>query len=175
MTGAARGAPVAGAHPAAAGAQTRALVIGIGNAYRGDDAAGLAVAAGVRAARRPGVEAIEFEGEPVSLLETWDGAGTVYLADAVWSGEPPGQVHRFDVADGMPPEPLRHRGTHTFSVGDTIELARAVGRLPPRLIVYGIEGGTFETGVPLTLPVQTAVAAVVSRVLAELAAHGGDS
>lgn len=149
-------------------AAARALVFGIGNAYRGDDAAGLAVAALVRSARQPGVRVLEFEGEPVSLLDLWTGADAVYLADAVSSGGEPGTVYRFDAAHGLPPGPLRHRGTHAFSLTDMIELARAVGRLPGRLVVHGIEGASFQAGGPLSAPVRSAVAEVAGRIFSEL-------
>jgi hypothetical protein len=67
-------------------AARRVLVIGIGNAYRGDDAAGLAVAEWIRAAAPPDVAVVRHEGEPISLLETWDQARDVYLVDAVSYG-----------------------------------------------------------------------------------------
>lgn len=145
-----------------------AVVVGIGNAYRGDDAAGLAVAALVRSARRPGVTVLDLEGEPVSLLDIWAGADAVYLADAVSSGGEPGTVYRFDAAQGLPPGPLRHRGTHAFSLADAIEIARAVSGLPDRLVVYGIEGAAFQAGGPLCAPVRSAVAEVAGRILSEL-------
>lgn len=164
---------LARAGAARAPAPGRVTVIGIGNSWRGDDAAGLAVASLVRAARRPGVEAIGFEGEPVSLLGTWAAQDTVYLADAVGPDGEPGRLYRFDAAAGLPPGPLRRRGTHTFSIADAIELARALGELPRRLVVYGIEGAVFRTGAPLSPRVRRAAAEVSARILAELAAHGG--
>jgi len=47
-------------------------------------------------------------------------------------------------------------------------LARALGRLPPRLIVYGVEGKAFEAGVGLSPEVKAAVQEVAERVLGEL-------
>jgi len=49
-----------------------------------------------------------------------------------------------------------------------VELARALGRLPPRLIIYGIEGKSFEAGAGLSPEVQAAVEGVVERVLREV-------
>lgn len=154
--------------PRAAPGTDRALVIGIGNRYRGDDAAGLAVAERIRRLSPPGVTVIEMEGEPVSLLDVWGAAGLVYLVDAVSSGGEPGTVYRFDAAAGPPQPQFRHRGTHTFSVADTVELARALGCLPGRLIAYGIEGAAFGTGTGLSPAAQSAVAEVSARLLGEL-------
>ena len=69
--------------------ERRPLVIGVGNAARGDDAAGLL------AARRLG--GIELEGDPTALLDLFDGIDEAAVVDAVRSGAAPGTVHRFDV------------------------------------------------------------------------------
>ena len=58
--------------------------------------------------------------------------------------------------------------THAIGIADTIELARALGRLPGRVRVYGIEAGGFETGASLTPAVESAVAFLVKDVLADL-------
>jgi hydrogenase maturation protease len=146
------------------------LIIGIGNADRGDDAAGLAVARRVRAATAPrDVAVAELIGDQLGLLDAWDGVKDVYVIDAVCSGGAPGTVYRFDGAQLLDRR-FRHRGTHTFSLADVIELARALGRLPARLTGYGIEGAAFELGVGLSPEMEAAVEAVTGRLLAELKA-----
>jgi hydrogenase maturation protease len=141
-------------------------VIGVGNAYRGDDAAGLVVA---RRLRERGVEAIEQEGEPVALIDVFAARDAVVLVDAVQSGAPPGTVHRFDVSDGPLPRELRgSTSTHAVGLGEAIELARALGRLPPRVVVYGVEGARFATGVGLSYEVETALAPLVEAISGEL-------
>ncbi|MBO0819284.1 MAG: hydrogenase maturation protease [Nocardiopsaceae bacterium] len=150
----------------------RALVIGIGNAYRSDDGAGLAVAGQVRAAGLPSVTVTEFEGEPVSLIGAWDGAPVVYLADAVSSGGEPGTVYRFDATAGLPPAPLRHRGTHAFSLADVVELGRVLGRLPARLIAFGIEGAEFSAGTGMSPQAARGARAAAAQLIAELTALG---
>jgi hydrogenase maturation protease len=146
------------------------LVIGIGNADRGDDAAGLAVARRVRAATAPReVTVAELIGDQLGLLDAWDGVKEVYVVDAVCSGGAPGTVYRFDGAQPLDAR-FRHRGTHTLSIADVIELARALGRLPARLTGYGIEGAAFEIGAGLSPEVAAAVEAVTGRLLAELKA-----
>jgi hydrogenase maturation protease len=146
------------------------LVIGIGNPDRGDDAAGLAVARRVQAAApRSRVTVAELIGDQLALLDVWDGVNDVYVIDAVCSGGAPGTVYRFDAAQRLDRR-FRHRGTHTFSLADVIELARALDRLPPRLAGYGIEGAAFELGAGLSPEVEAAVEAVTARLLAELKA-----
>jgi len=46
-------------------------VIGVGNPWRGDDAAGLAVARLLRGTVSPEVEVLEREGEPTGLVDAW--------------------------------------------------------------------------------------------------------
>ena len=146
----------------------RVLVIGIGNTYRGDDGAGLAVAEWLRGTAPPDVEVVRHEGEPISLLDTWDQVPVVYLVDAMASGAEPGSICRFDAADGLLTAGLRPRGSHALGVADAIELGRVLGRLPGRLVGYAIEGSCFATGATLSPPVREAVAVVSERLLAEL-------
>jgi hydrogenase maturation protease len=48
------------------------------------------------------------------------------------------------------------------------ELARALGRLPAHLLVYGIEGGRFDAGDELSPPVVAAVEQVRLELLERL-------
>jgi hydrogenase maturation protease len=94
-----------------------------------------------------------------------DGAPAATFIDAVSSGADPGTVHRFDVSAEPLPTSLRgSTSTHALGLADAIELARTLGRLPERVVVYGIEGRSFAAGDP----VGAAVTAAVDRVVAEL-------
>ena len=62
----------------------------------------------------------------------------------------------------------RARSSHALGVGDAVELARALGRLPRRMIVWGVEAGTLSTGAPLSAEVAGAVAIAAEGVLEEL-------
>jgi hydrogenase maturation protease len=147
---------------------TLPLVIGVGNAYRGDDAAGLLIARRV-AAEAPGLaRVVEESGEGAALLEAWRGAPFVVLCDAVQSGAPPGTVHRLEPARAPVPTRFFHYSTHAFSVAEAIELARALGELPPRMLVYGVEGADFAAGITLSLVVAGAVDTVVRTLVADL-------
>lgn len=139
----------------------RALVIGVGNPLRGDDGVGLAVAAELAADR--GLRVVESDGEPVSLIGLWDGAATVVVVDAVSSGADPGTVITVPAEREIPAALFRH-STHLFGVADAIELSRALGRLPGRLVVVGVEGGDFTPGAGLSPPVAAAVCGAADRV-----------
>ena len=134
------------------------LVIGLGNSWRGDDGAGPAVARGLLDEVQARVRV--YEGEPVGLIEDWTGADAVIVVDAVSSGAPPGTIHRLDPLSEPIPAGLSQGSTHAFGLAETIELARTLDRLPPRLTVYGIEGERFTAGQQLSPPVSAAVDAV---------------
>jgi len=140
-------------------------VIGVGNAWRGDDAAGLVVA---RRLRDRGVNAVAIDGEPVAIMDAWEGAEAVCVVDAVSSGAAPGAVHRVDVTEAELPHELTRTSSHAFGLAESIELARALGRMPARLVVYGIEGASFAAGVGLSPAVESAVGEVVAALREEV-------
>ena len=142
-------------------------MLGIGNAWQGDDGAGLQAARLLRERVPEGVEVRELEGEPVALVDAMEGAEEVVLIDAVSSGSPPGMIHRIDAAEGPMPATLSAASTHTLGVGEAIELGRALGRLPRRVVLYGIEAESIAAGEELTPTVAQAVEAVVEQVLEE--------
>ena len=76
------------------------------------------------------------------------------------SGAPAGTIHRLD--PGPHRCPARSRAApHTPSAWRRrSSSARALGRLPPRLSVFGIEGGRFDAGDGLSPAVRAAVADV---------------
>ncbi len=143
-------------------------MIGLGNDFRHDDGAGPVAARLVRTAIGEDVCVIEESGEGAALMDAWRGAETVILIDAVHSGAAPGTIHRLDAGAQPIPSNFFHYSTHAFSIAEAVELARALGELPPRLIVHGIEGKDFTSGEGLSPEVATAVEQVVQTITSEL-------
>lgn len=143
-------------------------LIGIGNRFRSDDAAGLEVARRLRLAHPPGVRFFEEEGEPATLIETWSDAEQALVVDAVNSGSPPGTLHRFEPTEVPLPAEFFRPSTHAMGLAEAVELGRELNRLPERMVVYGIEGESFDAGEGLTPVVQRAVAALVMDLYHEL-------
>ncbi len=149
------------------------VVIGVGNSLRHDDAAGLEVVRGVaRRARTLADSAkivvLEHEGEPLGLLERWQGARAAVLVDTTRSGARPGTVRRLDAsADPIPAQLRSSASTHAVGVGEAIELARELGRMPTRVVVYGIEGARFDAGEGLSPEVQAVIGELAEAVLGE--------
>jgi hydrogenase maturation protease len=135
----------------------------VGNEWRRDDGAGLAVVRRLRDSPLSGVRMVEHEGEPLDLIEEWTGTDEAVVVDSVSSGAQPGTIHRLDAVSTTLPAELFRGSTHAFSVAEAVELARALGRLPPRLLVYGVEGRSFSAGSGLTAEVDRAVASLVGE------------
>lgn len=151
----------------------RLLIIGLGNDYRGDDGLGLAAVRRLREMNLPGISVLEAEADAGGLLELWQGADTVILLDAVSSRARPGAVFRFEAhLEPLPQKIFASCSTHALGLAEAIELARALGRLPPRLIVYGIVGQNFAAGSGLSPEARPGVEEAVSRVLRQLTMGG---
>jgi hydrogenase maturation protease len=130
----------------------RRILIGVGNPTRGDDAAGLEVA------RRVGsIETHQAPNGSFELMDVWDGVDEVILVDAARSGAPPGTIHRFEAGHSPLPNGMLKTSTHSVGVTETIELARSLGCLPERVVVYGIEVSNLAPGSGLSDEVEEAV------------------
>lgn len=147
---------------------SRVLVIGLGNRYRSDDGVGRIVAELLRRDCPQEVEVREESGEGAALMDAWKDASAVILVDAVQSGAAPGTIHRLDATHTPVPSRFFHYSTHAFSVAEAVELARALDQLPPRLLLYGIEGGNFASGEELSPEVAAAADELLPRVREEI-------
>lgn len=144
------------------------LVVGVGNALRGDDAAGLELASRMGAMTTAGLVVETLEGDASTLIELWSGHDDVALVDAARSGAPPGTLHELRAGDESLPAAALRSSTHAFGVLEAIALAAALGRLPARLKIFAIEGEGFALGAPLS----PAVARTVGVLAARLACRG---
>jgi hydrogenase maturation protease len=144
------------------------LVVGIGT-ERGDDAAGLLAARRLRTAGTPAAVA-ELAGDLTALLELWQPDDRVAVVDAVRTGAAPGTVHVLDATTRPLPATMSTASTHALSLADAVELGRALGRLPARIVVYGIEGACWADGTQPTAAVTAAVDRVTALLLTATAA-----
>jgi hydrogenase maturation protease len=143
-------------------------VIGLGNELRGDDAVGLLAARRLRGSVGDRAEVVEAAMVGVELLELMKGAQAVLLIDAARSGQTPGTIHRLDASTGPITSELFPCSTHAVGVAEAVELARTLGVLPVKVIVYAIEVGNTEVGHPLSTQVGHALNEVIKLVLREI-------
>ena len=146
------------------------LVIGLGNEFRGDDGCGPLVARKISQKRLAGVRLIHPMADSTGLVMEWDGAEAAFLIDCVCSGAPLGTIHRFEpLVETIPEQLSQPTSTHRFGITQVVRLAQTLGRLPQRLIVYGIEGQEFGHGTGVTGAVAEAVNEVADRIVNEMA------
>jgi hydrogenase maturation protease len=139
-------------------------VIGIGNLYRSDDAVGILIARKLKDIKSDQVNVQEQSGEGTSLMDAWKDYETVWIVDAVSSGEPPGSIHRLDASKQPIPTKFFSCSTHNFGVAEAIELARTLNQLPEQLKLYGIEGKNFQPGEVLSPEVEQAMESVSNEI-----------
>jgi hydrogenase maturation protease len=144
-------------------------VIGVGNDWRGDDAAGLLVARLLLAEGLSDITVCESRGEATDLLQLWRDVDAVIIIDAIFSEGHPGRIQRFE-AKGR--ALALHFGsscsTHSWGLAEAVALGSVFQELPRHLIILGIEGRNFEVGQDLTLEVRAAIPEAVRQVRAEL-------
>ncbi|HEU4421344.1 MAG TPA: hydrogenase maturation protease [Pilimelia sp.] len=148
----------------------RRVVVGVGNEYRRDDGFGPTVVARLAQLRQADttlstVDLAVSDGEPSRLIDLWTGADLTVVVDAVRDGSDHGG-HRYELVLDEPGGLADDRtaSSHGISLGSTVELARALGRLPRRLVVLAVSGSEFGFGTGLTPEVAAAVDPVVARV-----------
>lgn len=155
---------------------TPVLVACMGNAIRGDDGFGPAVARRLAASWLPAAaEVAEFGIAGIDLVQRlMDGYKGVILVDAIDQAKPPGTIIELeptvpDVAG------LRWDELHTI-LGDAHEtkparvllMARSLGCLPPRVRILGCQPETTEAGIGLSPAVAAALDRAVDRICAIL-------
>jgi hydrogenase maturation protease len=146
----------------------RAVVIGVGNEFRRDDAAGPTVVALLARQVPASVTMAVSDGEPTRMIEAWAGVPLAIVVDAV-QAEPavPGRLHRL-VLDHPPIGPGGAVSSHGLGLDEAIGLGRALDRMPGRLIVHAVEAGDLTQGTGLTPAVAAVIGTLAAAVLCDL-------
>ncbi len=145
------------------------LVIGCGNLLRGDDAVGPVL---VRRMLERGLpEDLEVADGGTSGMDVafrMRGASQVILVDAASTGGEPGSLYRLEGADVEALPPLQGINLHAFRWDHALAFARWALKedYPSEILVYLIEAGSFEFGVPLSQPVERAMDRLVGHLVA---------
>lgn len=145
-------------------------MIGVGNEFAGDDAAGLLVARAL--AGRGMFDIAETSGLMTDLVALFEGRGRVVIVDACVSGAAAGTVGWFDLSAGPLPPDLRTVSSHGLGVAEAVELARTLGLCPRECLLAVIEGARFALGEPPSAPVLEAVPGCADMVEAALCRAG---
>jgi len=152
----------------------RLLVVGCGNILAGDDGAGVEVVERLVEAGVEGCQLCLMPSGGVDLLEMFPAADVVLFVDAVTSGAPAGTLHLVPLgaaADSSGDEDITapvivrravgSLSSHGLGLLETFELARALGRHVPRVILLGVEIGEVTPGAPRSPAVEHALSTIV--------------
>lgn len=146
-------------------------LIGMGNEFRQDDAVGLLIVRKLRPLIPAEIQTLELANSGLDLITAWQDAETVYLFDAIRSSAEVGTLYRLDAHRQPLPTQLLNCSTHALRLAEVIELARAINQLPSKLMIYGIEGKNFGTGIGISPQVEAAAEQLVKQVLSDFRAE----
>jgi hydrogenase maturation protease len=141
-------------------------VIGVGQAERGDDAAGLHVAELLRARAPEGIAVLSGAADAAAVLAQLEGADAAVAVDCARGGDAPGSILRLP-AD-IPLWPRSRTSSHGHALADALALGAALGCLPKRLAVFVVVGRSFGLGEPLSPAVRQALPELARLVLREV-------
>lgn len=157
------------------------LILGIGNPLMADDGAGVQVIELLRRASLPaGIRVQDGGTAGVGLVPEMEGHRRLILVDCATMGEregvdgrrlavPAGQWRRFSLDESrLLTQNASALSLHNANLRDALQLAEALGVLPPETIIYGIQPETVEWDRPMSASVSAALPAVVQAILDEV-------
>jgi hydrogenase maturation protease len=119
-------------------------IIGVGSPAAGDDLGWAAIAALEEAGLHRCADLLCLDRPGPALLDDLQGRSRVILIDAMQAGLAPGSVRTLSpeelIASAHPPS------SHDLGLAETLALARALGCIPARLYVIGVETGLVLDG-----------------------------
>ncbi|MFH2054076.1 MAG: hydrogenase maturation protease [bacterium] len=144
-------------------------VIAAGNPFYGDDGVGAAVLDAIRTdGVLPGAELVDIHTDALALLEHLEQGAVNVVVDAAHMGLEPGDVAAFGVDEVRMRIRKDHLSVHGFGLAEAFDIARQLGKLPPRTLIVGVEPQRIEINQGLSPAVAAAVPRVISIIKAEV-------
>jgi hydrogenase maturation protease len=144
------------------------LIIGCGNLLRGDDGLGPTLIRRLIEAGLPeGVEVADGGTSGMDVAFRMRGANKVILIDAARTGGQAGDIYRLDGTDVEQLPPLEGINLHSFRWDHALAFGHWLlkDEYPQDVVVYLIEGSSFEFGETLSLPVEAAMAELIEHLM----------
>jgi hydrogenase maturation protease len=145
------------------------LIMGFGNLLRGDDGVGVRVVEELRERRLPGwIELVNGDTEGLDIVNFVEGRQKVILIDTAAIGERAGTFARFSLHDVDLLGEDEHISVHAAGLRDGLLLARALGRLPEDVVVFGVQPASLGWNCDLSAQLEAALPDLIAAVLAEI-------
>jgi hydrogenase maturation protease len=143
----------------------RLLILGIGNMLLADEGVGVHAAQTLRKKDMPeGVAVLDIGTAILEALPELEQADRVIVIDAVMAGKKPGTVYRIAYDDCE--KPMQIASVHGFDLSRV--LAMTSRKLPPPVVVIGVEPARIGWSLELSVPVAEALDVVLQAVESEL-------
>jgi len=146
---------------------SKLLVAGIGNIFLGDDAFGVEVVQ--RLARRALPEGVMVKDFGIrsydlayALMDDWDLA---ILVDAFPRGAPPGTLYTLEPDTAVTDQTQAIADAHSMNPVAALQLVRAMGGTPSRILVVGCEPSSVEPDTEGKIGLSEAVSAAVPEAI----------
>lgn len=144
------------------------LIVGVGNPLRGDDAIGILTTRFLKKCFRENVKIIGVDISFDELIQIFGDYELVIFIDAVKSEGSPGKIYRLKFGVDKIPAQLEFFSTHSIGLIEYIEIAKALGKLPGELVIYGIVGRDFNVGSSISREVKVSCKKIVREILSEI-------
>ncbi len=114
-----------------------------------------------------GVEVLDGGTSGLELLSYFSGRENVIIVDAVKNGLPPGTVVRIEGED-VPARFMTQISPHQLGLSDVLAAATITGKLPDRMVLFGIEPKRVELGLDISEEVEGNFEKLIDTVRKEL-------
>ena len=164
----------------------KVVVIALGNRFRGDDGIGPIIAERLKenaaqlkkdvadglGGEVDGCTIVEGKDDAMALVSAWENAALAVVIDAAVSGAAPGTIRRLEAGAQPLSKDVARCSSHGLGLAEAVELGKALGRRPGRLVIFAVEANTFEQGAAMSPQVAAAVEELVQNIEAEIASFG---
>ena len=150
------------------------LIIGLGNPLRGDDGVGVRIVKELNERTLPhNVDVVDGGTQGLGLINLMENRQRVILVDAVDIGQAPGDFVRFTLDEVLLPGSDQHLSIHAAGLRDALLLAQTLNKLPPEVIIYGVQPKQFAWDTGLSPEVEASLPGLVAAVLVETRSQNG--
>jgi hydrogenase maturation protease len=133
----------------------KALLLGIGNILLSDEGAGVRALEefGRRYEVPDSVRLLDGGTGGIELLYYFENCETLIVFDAIRAASPPGTLLTLE-GEQVPTFFQKKISPHQLGLSDLLAAAMLTGELPQKVVLFGIEPGSMDTGLSLSEEVQ---------------------